>query len=192
MPRRKKIKIGDIFKFAVPNDVEEYLSQEDLHRNGIANICNELRETEGYFVVINIDEDGLPFVAIKKVDKNNPSLEEINSSKTIKVMWIFDFVVYEEGFERMGNLKIEPVIINTFWRVRDSEFNDFYNGKEVEILIKKQDGGFHAAVTIGSTFDVNIIKELYKSPSLNYSGALIASYILNYSRNENDINTLKF
>ncbi|MDW8801451.1 hypothetical protein P8V03_09820 [Clostridium sp. A1-XYC3] len=186
------MKVGDVFKFTITDEIMSELEVQPKDIVGkIKSVYKQLDKKIGYGVVINVDQTYI-LIQIKRVDKINPTIEDIYNGKTIHVLWTWYDVLYEKEYTILGNIEMEPVEINSFWSIRAKDYDNFFKGKEVEIFIEFVQGGFRSAKTIDTTYDVNVIKELFRYNGLGTSATIILDYLLKYHRDQNNIETLKY
>lgn len=189
MRKKRKVNIGNVFKFTITDEIisELEVQPKDI-LSKIKSVYKQIDRKVGYGVVINTDETYI-LVEIKKVDKDSPGLEDIYNGKTIDVLWTWYDVLYEKEYSILGNIEIEPIEIKNFWSVRAKDYDNFMEGKKVEIFIEYVEGGFVPSKTIETTYDVNVIKKLFRYNGLGTPATIMMDYLLNYNRDENNIET---
>jgi hypothetical protein len=164
--------------------------QPDDDFNMIMEVYKNLQFKRGYCIAINL-KDEFVLIETKRVDIENPTLEQIENSKTISISWTSKYALGAREYKLHGNIPIEPKQIKRFWSVAGRSYDDFLEGKDVEIYIKEVEGDYHVNL-VGTTHDVNIIKELYHYNGTNTYATIMLDYLLRYNRDENNINTLKW
>lgn len=192
MSKKRKVKIGDVFKFVITEEIMRDLEvqPEDVFER-LYGVYNTLENKTGYGIVVNKD-DTFILVQLKRVDIDEPSTMEIEKSKSLCVFWTWSEVLFEKEYEIIGHVDIQPIEVDKVWSVRGKDYEKFHDGMEVEILIQTlKDGGFKSK-TIGSTYDVNIIKTMERNRHANTHVTLMMQYLNTYNRDENDIQSLKF
>jgi len=192
MSKKRKVKIGDLFKFVITEEIMRDLEvqPEDVIER-LYKIYNTLENKIGYGVVVNKD-DTFILVQLKRVDIDEPSIMEIEKSKSLCALWTWGEVLFEKEYEIIGHVEVEPIEIKNYWFVRGKDYEKFHDGMEVEILIHTiKDGGLQSK-TVGSTYDVSIIRTMEKDRHANTHVTLMMQYLNTYNRDENDIQSLKF
>jgi len=187
---RKKIAIGDIFYFNITEEILDILKVQPKNVfEKIKASYDRLEEKIGYGMVVNIKEE-FKLIQLKRVDKENPTLEDIQNSKTISLAWTYERTFFRKEYKVLGNIRIEPIKVDKFWIVGGKHWKEFVEGKDVEIEIVQVEG-YDVPKKIGVTHDVNIIKELFCYKGLDTYATIMMEYLLNYDRDENKIETLK-
>ncbi|SHJ09992.1 hypothetical protein SAMN05444401_2138 [Clostridium amylolyticum] len=192
MSKKRKVKIGDVFKFVITEEIMRDLEvqPEDVIER-LYKIYNTLENKIGYGIVVN-EDDTFILVQLKRVDVDEPSIMEIEKSKSLCVLWTWGEVLFEKEYEVIGHVEVEPIEIEHYWFVRGRDYKKFHDGMEVEILIQTLKDDVMQRKTIGSTYDVNIIRTMEKDRHTNTHVTLMMEYLNTYNRDENDIQSLKF
>lgn len=192
MSKKRKVKIGDVFKFVITEEIMRDLEvqPEDVIER-LYKIYNTLENKIGYGIVVNKD-DTFILVQLKRVDIDEPSIMEIEESKSLCMLWTWDEVLFEKEYEIIGHVEVEPIEIENYWFVRGRDYEKFHDGIEVEILIHILKDDVMQRKTVGSTYDVNIIRTMEKDRHTNTHVTLMMEYLNTYNRDENDIQSLKF
>lgn len=191
MGKRKKISIGDVYSFEITDEIVEILKiQPPDDFEFIKEVYKKLEFKRGYCIVIN-SKDEYILIETKKVDIENPTLEQIEKSKTISISWAFYTALAAREYKMLGNIPMEPKEIKRFWSVAGRDFDNFLEGKEVDIYIKEIEDGY-SPKRMDVTHDVNIIKDLFRYNGTNTYVTVMMDYLLRYNRDKNNINTLKW
>lgn len=191
MARNKKVNIGDIFSFNITDEIIDILEiqPKDIF-DKIKKTFYKISEKKGYGVVINRNKSFI-LIQIKRVNINDPTLEEILNAKTISVQWTWQKVLFEKEYAILGNMPIEPIEMKYFYEVCGTDYDDYMTGKEVEFTIVEVKGDLSPTETIKTTRDKEIIKELFPFGGYGTHATIMMDYLLNYYRDENDISTLR-
>ncbi|MCR3759768.1 hypothetical protein KYB31_12370 [Clostridium felsineum] len=157
MSKRKKILIGDIFSFQITDEIMEILKIQppDVFEM-IMDVYTELKFKIGYCIVRNL-KDNRVLIESKRVDIENPTLEEIKNSKTISISWTSVYALRSSEYKCLGNISIEAMEVKNFWSIAGKDYDDFLAGKDVEIYIQEVDAG-NLVKFIATTHDVNTLK----------------------------------
>lgn len=191
MRKRKSVNIGDVFVFEITDEIIKTLEVQP--KDIYAVICSryeQLPNKLGYGVVVNKNKNCI-LIEIKRTNKKEPTLDEIYNSKTISIQWTWETIMFEREYKVVGNLSIEPSKVENFWVVGGKDYCDFVNGKEVDIHIVEVNGDFAPMNIINVTRDTEVLKELFRFKGYGTKATIMMDYLLDYYRDENDINTLR-
>jgi hypothetical protein len=192
MVKRKNINVGDVFSFSITDEIMKLLEIQPIDIvEELRRVYSQLPQKVGYGLVINT-EGKFMLIQLKRTDVDNPTLCDIYNGTSIHVSWVWKDILFKKEYRILGNIQMEPITMKLFWSIRAMDYDDFMNGKQVEILINHIEGGLRVPKTIDTTYDVNIIRRLYSFKGLGSYATVMMDYLLTYNRDENNIRSLKF